>query len=296
MSSAENSGDRESPPTKLNRSRRRQLEGQWRAADREPADDRQQDEPHHADRPQPERILARAPRGGRRASGHRWPRPCRPPTNPSHGRKLPRRLGRRHERAALVEEAEIAEAERVRDRGQLDEGEVDEEELDEQRRVADQLDVATGDVAEEPVRATGGRRRRRCRGSWPARCRRRSRTGCSATRPGTPGDRCSRALYGIGVSLISKPAWRPRKLKPKPRPRSDMAESMLPTMKAASSPTAPTTATWAAMRRTRTSRQSGVAPAREVGECAVIGRGERSAGGDGRPRPGPDRGYRYGGA
>src|SRR5688500_12930254 len=92
--------------------------------------------------------------------------------------------------------------------------------------------------------------------------------------------------YEIGLSLMSKPALRPRKLNPKPRPRASIALSRLRTMRPTTIATIATTTTCAAMRRTRSSRHGAMAEER----CGSAVMGGGASAGDGRaPAPAGQR-------
>ena len=120
--------------------------------------------------------------------------------------------------------------------GQLQQdGEVDENELHQQRRVADELDVGRREAPQQPVRREPGHADHDARGSV-ARMIPTKLTKSVLSRPTRNAlPYVSVELYGIGLSLMSKPALRFRKPKPKPRPRSSMAVRRLRTMNATSS-------------------------------------------------------------
>ena len=121
------------------------VEGQRRAADGEPAEHREADQRHETDGAQVQRgaaaLLSRLAIRARR-----WPATTPAATSASQSAERVAGLRRREEEAALVEEADVADAEGLGAPAGAEDGEVDDEELDEQRGVAHQLDVAAGDA------------------------------------------------------------------------------------------------------------------------------------------------------
>src|SRR5215210_5634014 len=97
----------------------------------------------------------------------------------------------------------------------------------------------------------------------------------------------SEAVYGTGLSPISKPARRSRNAKLTVKPRSAIAVVRLLARYATSRPTPSRTATCTTTRRTRTSRHGGTAwPRCSTPDAAVMPSASWRVRGERQPRPG----------